>query len=68
MNVLEKLRGLYADLKANGIELPSHGSDGNAMDVLYDDLTGQISRYTRYYLKVPALDGGDAEHSHPYLG
>ncbi len=70
MNVLEKLRGLYADLKANGIELPSHGSDGNAMDVLYDDLLSYsiLDRYVRYYLKVPGLDGGTDNNSHPYLG
>jgi hypothetical protein len=70
MNVLEKLRGLYADLKANGIELPSHGSDGNAMDVLYDDLLSYsiLDRYVKYYLKVPGLDGGTDNNSHPYLG
>jgi hypothetical protein len=68
MNVLEKLRGLYADLKANGVDLKSWGSSGNSMEMLYNDLLQELDRYVRYYLKVPGLDGGDADNSHPYLG
>jgi hypothetical protein len=68
MGVLAKLREVHKDLGAHGIELKSWGSSGNSMEMLYNDLMEKINRSAKYYLKVPALDRGEAEHSHPFLG
>jgi hypothetical protein len=68
MGVLAQLRKLNSDLKANGVDLKSWGSSGNSMERLYNDLLQELDRYVRYYLKVPGLDGGTDNNSHPYLG
>jgi len=68
INVLAKLRAMYSDLKAHGVELEVHGSSGTAMDELYTDVMYELGKYVRYYMKIPALDGGEYDHSHPYLG
>lgn len=68
IGMLTKLRGIYQDLNSNGIELESTGSRGNSMERLYDDLMYEIDRYVRYFLEIPALDGGEYDHSHPFLG
>lgn len=68
MSALAQLREMNDNFANSQVSLKSHGSAGNSMEMLYDDLLQELDRHVRYFLEVPGLDGISVDNSHPHLG